>query len=153
MRPDPLDAVRAEGRRLREACESPANSDPTWITATDVFGKWVWENLDALLADPAPEGPIAPLVMLQQVREAMEEGGFTPTTDNGYIGTLIDIRKLAEAAADPAPEGLSEDEREFVRMARPPVPEGVPEDHRVCSHGIYHHGCPSCDRQDPEERL
>lgn len=49
-------AVRAEGRRLREACESPANSDPTWITATDVFGKWVWENLDALLADPAPEG-------------------------------------------------------------------------------------------------
>ena len=19
-----------------------------------------------------------------------------------------------------------------------------------CSHGIYHHGCPSCDRQDPE---
>ena len=34
-----------------------------------------------------------------------------------------------------------------------PVPEGVPEDHRVCSHGIYHHGCLSCDRQDPEERL
>ena len=23
---------------------------------------------------------------------------------------------------------------------------------RVCSHGIYHHGCPSCDRQDPEDR-
>ena len=22
----------------------------------------------------------------------------------------------------------------------------------VCSHGIYHHGCPSCDRQDPEDR-
>jgi len=22
----------------------------------------------------------------------------------------------------------------------------------VCSHAIYHHGCPSCDRQDPEER-
>lgn len=21
-----------------------------------------------------------------------------------------------------------------------------------CSHAIYHHGCPSCDRQDPEER-
>ena len=21
---------------------------------------------------------------------------------------------------------------------------------RKCSHGIYHHGCPSCDRQDPE---
>ena len=21
-----------------------------------------------------------------------------------------------------------------------------------CSHGIYHHGCPSCDRQDPEDR-
>lgn len=35
-----------------------------------------------------------------------------------------------------------------------PVAEGVPEDRpRVCSHGIYHHGCPSCDRQDPEERL
>lgn len=24
---------------------------------------------------------------------------------------------------------------------------------RGCSHGIYHHGCLSCDRQDPEERL
>lgn len=23
---------------------------------------------------------------------------------------------------------------------------------RVCSHSIYHHGCPSCDRQDPEDR-
>lgn len=23
----------------------------------------------------------------------------------------------------------------------------------TCGHGIYHHGCPSCDRQDPEERL
>lgn len=36
--------------------------------------------------------------------------------------------------------------------AAAPAPEGVPEDHRVCSHGIYHHGCPSCDRQDPEDR-
>ncbi len=36
--------------------------------------------------------------------------------------------------------------------AAAPIPEGVPEDHRVCSHGIYHHGCPSCDRQDPESR-
>ena len=35
----------------------------------------------------------------------------------------------------------------------PAYSPSVPEDHRVCSHGIYHHGCPSCDRQDPEERL
>ena len=21
-----------------------------------------------------------------------------------------------------------------------------------CRHSIYHHGCPSCDRQDPEDR-
>ena len=40
-----------------------------------------------------------------------------------------------------------------VVISAAPAPEGVPEDHRVCSHGIYHHGCPSCDRQDPEERL
>jgi len=34
------------------------------------------------------------------------------------------------------------------------VPEDFPiEDRpRVCNHGIYHHGCPSCDRQDPEDR-
>lgn len=23
---------------------------------------------------------------------------------------------------------------------------------RKCRHAIYHHGCPSCDRQDPEDR-
>ena len=33
------------------------------------------------------------------------------------------------------------DEDRCPQCARPP---------RVCSHGIYHHGCPSCDRQDPE---
>ena len=42
------------------------------------------------------EVPGVPLEMLRQVREAMEDGGFTPTTNNGWIGTVIDIRNLAE---------------------------------------------------------
>lgn len=27
-----------------------------------------------------------------------------------------------------------------------------PSDVSPCRHAIYHHGCPSCDRQDPEDR-
>ena len=36
------------------------------------------------------------------------------------------------------------DEERSPRCARLP---------RVCRHAIYHHGCPSCDYQDPEDRL
>jgi hypothetical protein len=33
--------------------------------------------------------------MLRQVREAMEAGGYTPTTTNGWIGTVSDVARLA----------------------------------------------------------
>lgn len=53
-------------------------------------------EVDALRSRQVPG---APMEMLRQVREAMEEGGFTPTTDNGWIGTVVDVVRMASAEA------------------------------------------------------
>lgn len=70
---DPLDAVRAEGRRLlAEATEGPwhqvaaaawsgTNKDPDLVADCPLYADaiaivWLRNHADALLADPAPEG-------------------------------------------------------------------------------------------------
>jgi hypothetical protein len=65
------------------------------------------------MADPNME-------LIRQLREAMEEEGFTPTTDNGWIGTLIDVSTLAREHAR-----LTDAAKEARRMAHVLYASGI----------------------------
>jgi hypothetical protein len=51
----------------------------------------------------ADSGVAERMEMIRQLREAMEEEGFTPTTDNGWIGTVCDVARLAREHAKKDP--------------------------------------------------
>lgn len=103
--PDDLEAVRAEGRRLKAAMEAPDDDDPDWIVATDTFGKWMYDHADALLADPAPSVPLVEagaalpkwlgrsspegLVTLHGERFTVEATGESETLNLGSHGEQI----------------------------------------------------------------
>ena len=138
-----LAEIRAEGRRLvaeyRRVTESPREYYER-VAAGSRWAKWVQLHADVLLADPAPVG-----LTEDRYREALEriahhKQNGRPFTD---IGEACDYE-------------CSDDLRAIARDALAAVPASPsvdPEEEKpVCSHAIYHHGCPSCDRQDPEDR-
>jgi hypothetical protein len=70
--------------------------------------------------------------LIRQLREAMEEEGFTPTTTNGWIGTVSDVARLAREHSR-----LTAALQELQRLYRPPI-RGCAEDVRL--QGV----CPEC---------
>ena len=142
--PDPVDPVEAQ--RVIEQALYEAEVDGLLRSAgrIDIAKRIVV----ALAALPAPEPTLTGEETVNWYGLLRSAAAILPEVETPER-LLVAARNLAadiDAALAPYPTS-------FYLPSAAPVPEGVPEDHRVCSHGIYHHGCPSCDRQDPEERL